>query len=131
MRSWPSHLMFLLAVFGYRQADAKALPITGLYIRKAPSLGEMRIEPAGSHWKVSISAGGLPRGPATAADCSVVAEGDLKGAKLTARIFDDAPGAERLIRMRISPGWAVITLGQVDGVCGMGSDVSGVYVRKR
>lgn len=122
-------LLSMIAAGG--RADAAALRIAGLYIRKAPSLGELLIQPAGPHWKVSISAGGPPRGPATAADCSIVAEGDLRGTTLTARIRDDDPSVERLLKMRLSPGLAIITLGQVDGLCGMGSDVSGVYVKRR
>lgn len=131
VRFWLLQLVFLFMVAGCGQANATAPLIAGLYIRKAPSLGEMQIQPAGSHWKISISAGGLPRGPATAADCSVVADGNLKGTKLIARIRDDDPAVERLIKMRVSSGRAVITFGQVEGICGMGSDVSGVYVKKR
>ena len=39
----------------------------------------MRVQKAGAEWRVFVLAAGVPRGPATAADCGLIAVGAIKG----------------------------------------------------
>ena len=50
--------------------NAQAVSPAGHYAKKSGGAGEMRVEPTAEGWRVLVTAGGIPRGGATAADCN-------------------------------------------------------------
>jgi hypothetical protein len=61
-------------------SDAQSISPAGHYTyNRRGQLGEMRVQKAGAEWRVFVIAAGAPRGPATAADCGLLAVGAIEG----------------------------------------------------
>ncbi len=112
------------------------------FLRVEPSAGDLTLIREKSQWRVLIRAGGLPNGAATAADCELQARGvqdrdDVIHARIIpfqgelndlteADIGADAP----VVLVRVGPEGAFVEdSGAAARFCGMGSDISGFYVR--
>ena len=66
-------------------------------------VGEMRVQKVGAEWRIFVIAAGAPRGPATAADCGLIAAGAIEGKTFQGEIkyiFDNTDSKRR--RLTIS-----------------------------
>jgi hypothetical protein len=102
----------------------------------------MTLDREGEVWRVTFRAGGVPNGPATAADCELQAVGpqdseDVIAARLvpfegelnTISAIDIGAEAQ-VIQVRVGPeGVFVHDSGAAVRFCGMGSDIDGFYRR--
>src|SRR5262249_50894800 len=62
------------------QPDAKSIsPAVHYTNNRRVQLGEMRVQKVGAEWRIFVIAAGAPRGPATAADCGLIAVGAIEG----------------------------------------------------
>lgn len=116
--------------------------VAGRYSRSDPANATLTIAPRGSDYTLSISAAGLPAGAATAADCNLVAAGPLRDGRIVGTLirdedsaYDPLPGDEEdhvaTITAILSSGGATIEeQGASSRYCGMGSDLTGSYVRE-
>ncbi len=69
-----------IALVQITPSDAQSISPAGHYTyNRRGQLGEMRVQKAGAEWRVFVLAGGAPRGPATAADCGLIAAGAIEG----------------------------------------------------
>lgn len=113
------------------------------FVRDEPSRAVMELfQMEEGRWHFAISAGGVPNGAATAADCEIQARGpqDLDGViharptpftsptnEMTAADIGSEPP---VIEVRVGPeGVFVSDSGAAARYCGMGSDISGFYRR--
>jgi len=113
-----------------------------LFKRDEPADATMTLNRESAGWRVAFRAGGVPNGPATAADCELQAVGlqdreDVIAARVVpfegelnvitaADIGADAP----VIQVRMGPGGAFVQDGGAAArFCGMGSDIDGFYRR--
>lgn len=112
------------------------------FTRADPALGSLTLRREGELWRVSLRAGGLPRGGATAADCELQAVGpqdanDLIKAQVvpfTGALNDLTPadiGAQPpVIEVQVGPEGAFVKdAGAAARFCGLGSDIDGFYRR--
>jgi hypothetical protein len=124
-------------------SDAQSISPAGHYTKKRGSAGEMRVERTAEGWRVFVTAGGIPRGGATAADCTLIVVGALKNNTLEGEIkynldtTDARPSPENAVEpghkmtITLAPQLATITYAEVDTVCGMGSGIVGRYTKDR
>ncbi|WP_337829268.1 hypothetical protein [Pseudonocardia sp. TMWB2A] len=115
----------------------------GTYKRSRPNGGTLTITRQGHQWHMFVTAGGLPNGGATAADCEVAALGALHAARITAR-----PVPWRSERITITPndltdvdgtvtvsfvkgGVQLNAVGITGPLCPPGSSFDGFYRRVR
>lgn len=124
-----------------RQASASEVArIEGTYQRLEPASAELVLTPQGESWRVSIIAAGIPNGASTAADCRVDAMGPISDGHITATVAaappedgglpaapEPAPGA--LILVVEDEQVSIIEETVSAQVCGLGSDLAGVYRR--
>lgn len=113
-----------------------------LFKRDEPADATMTLNRESAGWRVAFRAGGVPNGPATAADCELQAVGlqdreDVIAARVVpfegelnvitaADIGADAP----VIQVRMGPEGAFVQDGGAAArFCGMGSDIDGFYRR--
>ena len=92
---------------------------------------------------VFVSAGGIPRGGATAADCTLITVGEIKGNAFQGEIkyqldtADEKPGpdnaAEAGHKMTIAfaPQSATVTAADVGSLCGNATGILGRYTKER
>ena len=113
-----------------------------LFERIEPAKATLALNREGSVWRVSLRAGGVPNGAATAADCELQAVGpqDLDGV-IAARVvpfegeMNDVTAADLganppVIQVRVGPEGIFVEDGGAAGrFCGMGSDIDGFYRR--
>ena len=60
--------------------NAQSVSPEGRYTRKAGGAGDMRVEKTGEGWRVFVRAAGSPMAKGrAAADCMLIAEGEIKG----------------------------------------------------
>jgi len=60
-------------------SDAQSISPAGHYTyNRRGQLGEMRVQKVGAEWRIFVIAAGAPRGPATAADCGLLAVGAIE-----------------------------------------------------
>jgi hypothetical protein len=60
--------------------NAQSVSPEGRYTKKRDGAGDMRVEKTGEGWRVFVRAGGSPMAKErTAADCMLIAEGEIKG----------------------------------------------------
>jgi len=82
-----------IALVQITPSDAQSISPAGHYTyNRRGQLGEMRVQKAGAEWRVFVLAAGAPRGPATAADCGLIAVGAIEGKTFQGEIkyiFDD------------------------------------------
>lgn len=91
----------------------------GVYARAAPAPGRLTIAPiGGNRWRVSLSGGGRPDGPATGADCQLQSEGALQG--------DVIRGGT--VEVKLAADVAEVST-RYQG-CGVGVDLNGTYRRE-
>jgi hypothetical protein len=124
-------------------SDAQPVSPAGRYTKKQGGAGEMRVEKTGEGWRVFVSAGGIPRGGATAADCTLITVGEIKGNAFQGEIkyqldtADEKPGpdnaAEAGHKMSIAfaPQSATVTAADVGSLCGNATGVLGRYTKDR
>jgi UDP:flavonoid glycosyltransferase YjiC (YdhE family) len=123
-------------------APARVAAPDAVFVRDDPAQAIMTLDRESAGWRVAFRAGGLPNGPATAADCEVQAVGlqdaeDVIAARVVpfegelneitaADIGTDAP----VIQVSVGPeGVFVQDGGAAARFCGMGSDIDGFYRR--
>ena len=113
------------------------------FTRASPSHAVMELTRQGDgQWRVAFSAGGVPNGAATAADCELQAVGpqdhyDVISAKPTPFTSDQGGltsadiGAEPpAIQVRVGPEGAFVSdTGAAARYCAIGSDIDGFYKR--
>ena len=114
--------------------------IAGTYTRTDPSNGELVVAPEGDAWRLTVVAGGVPDGAATAADCELAAVGPLEDGRVVGTLVAFEGEIGGLTDEDVADGSGTITavFGE-DGVvqvtemnassrhCGLGSDLSGTY----
>ena len=119
-------------------APAPSTTWSGNYHRVGPALADLTLVPtSGETVKVSIVAGGEPRGGATAADCTVQAEGRPSGDTLDAMVtpFDANGMTVTAAELKAAPSRVKVQLkgghlkveSNFDG-CGLGATLDGDYV---
>lgn len=118
--------------------NAQSSP-AGHYTKKRGGEGEMRIEKAEDGWRVSVVAGGIPRGGATAADCTLIAVGTIKANAFQGEIkySDEKPDPNSAVEpghkmsIAFAPNAATLETADVNDICGMGTGVFGRYTKDR
>src|SRR5262245_64302006 len=69
-----------IALVQITPSDAQSISPAGHYTyNRRGQLGEMRVQKVGADWRIFVIAAGAPRGPATAADCGLLAVGAIEG----------------------------------------------------
>ncbi|OJT95358.1 MAG: hypothetical protein BGN82_02180, partial [Alphaproteobacteria bacterium 65-7] len=110
----------------------------GSYHRTSPASANMTIAKRDRRWRISIDGAGPPAGGNTAADCTLVAEGQLVNgeinadlvpfetdtAEITAEDLKENPGK---IIVKVSPSNVTVLHATVEPHCGMGSDLTGLF----
>jgi len=116
--------------------------IAGKYERVKPSKSEMTVARDGAEWKITLKGAGDPMPPgAAAADCEMEAVGTLKGDVLTANVVpfqgdditvsaDDLKNGAHVFVVKFD-GRGAHVAGQDVSFCGSGSDLLGLYARRR
>ena len=103
---------------------------------------EMRAEKTGEGWRVFVTAGGIPRGGATAADCTLITVGEIKGNTFQGEIKyqpapDEKPGPDNAVEsghkmtIAFAPEFATLTAADVGLLCGNGTGIFGRYTKDR
>ena len=72
-------VVLAIALVQIAQLNAQSVSPAGHYTKKRGGVGEMRVEKTDEGWRVFVTAGGIPRGGATAADCTLITVGEIKG----------------------------------------------------
>ena len=101
----------------------------------------MRVEKTEQDWRIFVSAGGIPRGGATAADCTLIAVGAIKGDTFQGEIKnyleprDAKPSRDNVVdpghKMTIDFAPQAATVTAADDVCGNGTGIFGRYTKDR
>ncbi|WP_433952352.1 hypothetical protein [Brevundimonas diminuta] len=125
-----------------QETSATATAPDAVFERDEPAPATMTLDREGRVWRVAFRAGGLPNGPATAADCELQAVGaqdfdDVIAARvapfegeLNAITDVDIGAAPPFIEVRVGPeGVFVRDRGAAVRFCAMGSDIDGFYRR--
>lgn len=114
----------------------------GTFRRTDPSPSVMTIVKRGANWRMAITGGGIPRGESSAADCSLLAEGQLNNGQIQAKLIpfknddmeidaDDLKASPGVVVVKLTPSGAVVTQATVDPFCGVGSMLTGIYRKAR
>jgi len=123
--------------------NAQSVSSAGHYTKKRGGAGEMRVEKTGEGWRVFVSAGGIPRGGATAADCALIAVGAIKGNTFQGEIKynldpsdakpspDNAVEAGHKMTVTFAPQSATLTAADVVDICPVGTGIFGGYTKGR
>jgi hypothetical protein len=133
-----------LAISLVQAAALEAQPVSpaGHYTKKRGGAGEMRVEKTSEGWRVFVTAGGIPRGGATAADCTLITIGEIKGNTFQGEIKyqpadDEKPGPNNAVEsghkmtITFTSEFAMLTAADVDALCGQGTGIYGRYMRRR
>src|SRR5262245_30436161 len=92
-----------VALVQINPSNAQSASPAGRYSKKSGGAGEMRVEKTQEGWRVFVTAGGKPRGGATAADCSLIAVGAINGNSFQGEVkynpdsSDDKPGPDNAV----------------------------------
>jgi hypothetical protein len=127
--------------------NAQSVSPEGRYTRKAGGAGDMRVEKTGKGWRVFVRAAGSPMAKErTAADCMLIAEGEIKGntfqgeIKYTPDTWDtwEKPSADNAaeprdkITITFTPQSATPSpVGSADPVCGHNTGMWDRYTKRR
>ena len=114
----------------------------GTFRRTSPSPATMMIAKRGASWRIALTGAGIPRGANTAADCSLLAEGQLTNDQIQAKLVpfendnmsidaDDLKQTPGVVVVKLTPTSAVVTEATVDPFCGVGSLLTGTYQKVR
>jgi len=121
-------IIFVLLAVALAQitpSDAESISPAGHYSKKSGGAGEMRVEKSEGGWRVFVNAGGVPRGPSTAADCGLIAVGAIEGNSFQGEIKymvegpdfktspDNAVEAGNKMTITFAPQSATLTKGDV------------------
>ena len=130
-----------IALLQVAPLNAQSASPEGRYTKRSGGAGEMRVQKTGEDWRIFVSAGGIPRGGATAADCTLIAVGGIKGNTFQGEIKnyleprDAKPGPENAVdaghKMTINFAAQSATLTAADDVCGNGTGIFGRYTKDR
>lgn len=125
-----------------QEADARPAAPEAVFARDEPAGATMTLNQEGAVWRVAFRAGGVPNGPATAADCELQAVGpqdseDVIAARvvpfegeLNAITAVDIEADAPVIQVRVGPEGAIVQDSTAAArFCGMGSDIDGFYRR--
>lgn len=125
-------------------ADAQSTPAFsgGIFRRTDPSPSVMAIAKRGANWRLAITGGGIPRGENSAADCSLLAEGQLNNGQIQAKLIpfknddmeidaDDLKANPGVVVVKLTTTGAMVTQAAVDPFCGVGSMLTGTYRKAR
>jgi hypothetical protein len=135
------HAFLAIALMPIVALHAQPASPAGRYLKKRGGVGEMRVEKTGEGWRVFVSAGGIPRGGATAADCTVMAVGNIKGNTFEGEIKhqldpvdrkatpDNAVESGHKMTITFVKGFATVSAADVEALCGMGTGVFGRYTK--
>jgi len=134
---------FAVALVQITPLNAQSVSPAGHYSKKRDGAGEMRVEKAGEGWRVFLTAGGIPRGGATAADCTLITVGEIKGNTFQGEIKYslDPPDAKPAPDNAVEPGHkmtitfapqsATLTAADVVDLCPIGTGLFGRYTKDR
>ena len=132
-----------IALVQITELDAQPVSPAGRYTKKQGGAGEMRVEKTGEGWRVFVSAGGIPRGGATAADCTLITVGEIKGNAFQGEIkyqldtADEKPGPDNAAQaghkmtIAFAPQSATVTAADVGSLCGNATGIPGRYTKDR
>jgi hypothetical protein len=121
--------------------NAQSLSPAGHYAKKSGGAGEMRVQKTEEGWRVFVGAGGIPRGGATAADCVLIAVGEIKSNTFEGEIkyqlsnIDEKPSPDNAVEsgnkltITFAPQFATVT--DVSSLCGMDTGIFGRYAKDR
>jgi hypothetical protein len=124
-------------------SNAQSISPAGRYTKKSGGAGEMRVEKAEQGWRIFVDAGGIPRGGATAADCILIAVGDIKGNMFEGEIkyqlgeLDEKPSADNAVApghkmsVTFAPKFATPTAADVSDLCAPHNGLFGRYTKNR
>lgn len=125
-----------------QETNTKAAAPDAVFERDEPAAATMTLDREGEVWRVTFRAGGIPNGPATAADCELQAVGpqdaeDVIAAQvvpfegeLNTVTAGDIGANAPVIQVRVGPeGVFVHDSGAAGRLCAMGSDIEGFYRR--
>lgn len=132
----------LLSVFVCGASQAQSPSAEAVFEREEPAGGLLTLSQEDDAWRISIRAGGVANGAATAADCELQAVGqqDLEGV-IAARLvpFEGELGSlsvsdigddDIIISVNVGPEGAFVEdTGGAARFCGLGSDIEGFYRR--
>lgn len=132
-----------IALMQIAPLNAQTVSPAGHYTKKSGGAGQMRVEQAAKGWRVFVTAGGIPSGGATAADCTLIAVGALRNNVLHGEIkynldtSDAKPSPENAVQpghkmsITFTPQFATVSAADVDDICGNGTGVFGRYTKNR
>jgi hypothetical protein len=138
-----------IALVQIAPANAQSVSPAGHYTKKRDGRGEMRVEKTGEGWRVYVTAGGIPRGAATLADCTLISVGDIKGNTFEGEIKyqpapDEKPGPDNAVDpgqkmiITFAPQSATVPAaadrdksGDLVSLCGDRSGIFGRYTKDR
>ena len=125
-----------------RKTIASTAAPDAVFVRDEPAAATMTLDGEGEVWRVTFRAGGVPNGPATAADCEIQAIGPQNAEDvIAARVVPfegelntisavDIGANAPVIQVRVGPeGVFVHDSAVAVRFCGMGSDIDGFYRR--
>jgi hypothetical protein len=135
-------VVLAIALVQIAQLNAQSVSPAGHYTKKRGGAGEMRVEKTGEGWRVFVTAGGIPRGGATAADCTLITVGEIKSNTFQGEIKyqpapDEKPSPDNAVesghKMTIAfvPEFATLTAADVGFLCGNGKGIFGRYTKDR
>jgi hypothetical protein len=125
-------------------AHAQTVSPIGHYSKKLAGKGEIMVQKRTNDWAVFVDAAGIPRGAGTAADCPLLAYGQMDGNTFHGEIkynvdigSGDKPGPDNAvdpgnnITIVFTPKSATLTKIDDDGVCGLGTGIFGRYTKDK
>jgi hypothetical protein len=113
--------------------------IAGFYRHEGPVAATLEVRPEGGLFRVRLEGGGASRaGAASAADCVILARGELDGGVLRAPFgpvetdtfsyrADQAASDARTLEIVFEPGAATVVAADTVGYCGLGAEFAGRY----
>ena len=136
-------VVLAIALVQIAQLNAQSVSPAGHYTKKRGGVGEMRVEKTDEGWRVFVTAGGIPRGGATAADCTLITVGEIKGNTFQGEIkyqlskIDEKPSPDNAVEsghkmtIAFAPEFATLTAADVGFLCGNGTGILGRYTKDR
>ena len=143
MKPKPVFVSLAIAVAQITPSNAQSISPAGHYTKKSGGAGEMRVEQTGEGWRVFVTAGGIPRGGATAADCTLIAVGPFKNNTLQGEIkynldtADAKPSPDNAVQsghkmsVTFTPQFATVSAADVGDICGNVTGLFGRYTKDR
>ena len=136
-----AHICMSRCRFGANHAIECTIRLACWSLHQETRWRRMRVEKTQEGWRVFVTAGGIPNGGATAADCTVIAVGATKGNTFQGEIKyspdpsdakpspDNAVEPGHKITITFAPQFAEVTYAEVG--CSEGTGIFGRYTRVR